>query len=577
MKDLSTFTLQHQELITEQFPNTYLKVRRRRRSYERFGDVIFTSSRIVCLSHSNLGGIKEVFDCSYFDIEAVRTQSDFNVYGGLAIYSRDGESFHAGFLRSHLRAMQVFMLLLFNAGLEYDTRDNIIRRLSRCTFDFRVPDDYLDLFVDKEHFSKLAECYGLVIQSNCQPYFADPSSFPLTGQQSKNAGNASQPQPDIGIKTLDLHELRTQRFSYLISKQCLSDGEYVVKGEQIMLIQLSSKKIPVIITSPSKGFVHWLYKSGDEWYSASETVVQVLDTPKSAQAIKNKDVDVATIAEGVDQYLSELDNLTGLKQVKTEVRQLVSLIQIQQERERLGISSQPMNQHMVFLGSPGTGKTTVARILGGLFKELGLLSKGHFVEVDRSGLVAGYLGQTAIKTLDVLKSCLGGVLFVDEAYSLTSSGSLSAESDQFGDEAIDTLLKFMEDHRDNFIVIAAGYTNEMNRFLASNPGLKSRFNTFIVFDDYSENELLEILFKSAKSFNYRIDTEAVASISEILSRLCRSRGSNFGNARSMRNLLELAIKRQAHRLASKPFRSKDDLQLLIKEDFLIEDERLSDI
>jgi stage V sporulation protein K len=574
MRDLSTFSLNQGENIIEKFPNVSLQVRRKKRSYSRTGEVILTSDRIACLVYSRLGGVKEAFDCNYFDIEAVRTQSDFNVYGGLAVYSRDGEAFHAGFFRNHLRAMQIFFNIINCAGYELKTRENVLRRLGACTFDFIVPQDAYDSLPD-ETISNLQD-YGILMHPSCQTVLISNSERAMVAEQdSGGSTNKETAGSESLIGCISLDELQSQDFTYSVQKKYSPEGEYIEMDEKIMLIKPTSKQLPIIVITPKSGFVHWLHAKSNEQYHSSERYVQVLDKPKENNSLSVDTKANFRSSQGIDKYMTELDSLVGLEQVKKEVRQLVSLIQIQQERESLGISSQPMNQHMVFIGSPGTGKTTVARILGGLFKELGILSKGHFIEVDRSGLVAGYLGQTAIKTLAVLKSCLGGVLFIDEAYSLASTKGV--EVDQFGDEAIDTLLKFMEDNRDNFVVIVAGYTVEMNQFLTSNPGLKSRFNTFVLFDDYSEHELLEILYRSAKSFNYRIDSGAVKDIKRILSRLCYSRGLNFGNARSMRNLLEISIKRQAHRLASKVNRSKDDLQLLTREDFLIEEDKLSDI
>jgi len=272
-------------------------------------------------------------------------------------------------------------------------------------------------------------------------------------------------------------------------------------------------------------------------------------------------------SETVEQILSKIDQMIGLQNIKYEVRSLINILRVQKLRRDAGLPNPEISNHMVFYGNPGTGKTTIARKLGELYALLGVLSKGHFVETDRSGLVGGFLGQTAIKTTEVLDRALGGILFIDEAYSLSSSEG----TDQYGQEAVDTLLKYMEDHRDDLVIILAGYQEPMARLMASNPGLKSRFNKYFSFDDYSSDELQQIFLSIMHSAKYHLDEQGKEHLLNITNELVRLKADNFGNGRTMRNLFERSISNQANRIMRNNTSSQSDLGLICKEDILWED------
>lgn len=264
-----------------------------------------------------------------------------------------------------------------------------------------------------------------------------------------------------------------------------------------------------------------------------------------APAQRKSEVIIPINEEMLSDALMELDKLTGLSSVQTEVREMVKLARYYHNtNERL---SDKFNSHIVFLGNPGTGKTTIARIIVKIYSALGILSKGHLIETDRQGLVASFIGGTADKTKEIIDKSMGGVLFIDEAYALVKEGN----SSDFGQEAIDTLLKRMEDNRGKFIVIAAGYTNEMNSFLDSNPGMKSRFNKIFHFEDYTPNELLEIFRKISKSNNLELESDAKKLLFKHFQKIYRERDKHFGNARIVRNLFDSINKQRELKLSEK--------------------------
>lgn len=267
----------------------------------------------------------------------------------------------------------------------------------------------------------------------------------------------------------------------------------------------------------------------------------------------------------LEEYLEELNKLVGLEKVKKDVNSLINLVRIRKIRQDRGIKQPVMSLHLVFSGNPGTGKTTVARLLSKIYNKIGLLSKGHLIETDRSGLVGGYVGQTALKTKEVIDQSVGGILFIDEAYSLASK----SEND-YGLEAIDTLLKAMEDMREDLIVIVAGYPELMDKFLNSNPGLESRFNKFIFFEDYNEEELYDIFISMCDNSSLTLDDGAKQYLKEYFKNMYEHRSANFANGRAVRNFFEEVISNQANRLATQDDISDEELNTLTYEDFLVD-------
>lgn len=338
----------------------------------------------------------------------------------------------------------------------------------------------------------------------------------------------------------------------------------VVSTDGLLLIELLGRMDPYFLLNPPEALevteliVKRARRGGAPLDQAAKPVPG-RQTDRVKAAAKS-----ASDPSRLEQLLAQLDEMVGLSPVKAQIRTLVNLVRVREMRREQQLKVAPASYHMVFSGPPGTGKTTVGRLVGAILHELGILSKGHQIEVDRAELVAGYVGQTAIKTDAAFKEALGGVLFIDEAYSLANE---AAEHD-FGREAIETLLKLMEDHREEVVVIVAGYREKMETFLESNPGLRSRFTRFIDFPDYSPDELTAIFLQLVKEGHYHLAPGSEAELRRTFASFYANRTETFGNARFVRNCFERTLEAQANRLSTVSVPNREELCTIRSEDLL---------
>ena len=359
---------------------------------------------------------------------------------------------------------------------------------------------------------------------------ADPGLFESVDLIKKNGGSLLSFFTVLGKHYLFSRTDRTDidKDKYLAYIQQLKI--YISKAEMSDSSKLDNEE-----TENNKHILQSAVEGGGTTGTSSKAISEIDNSKETSDAEPE---------ESLEDLLNILNSLIGLEGVKKEVKQIMNLIRLQKKAEEFGEKKIPLSLHMVFHGNPGTGKTTVARLLARIYKALGVLSQGQLVEVDRGGLVGGYVGQTAIKTQEVIDRAMGGILFVDEAYALTHG---KGDSD-FGQEAVDTILKAMEDHRDDFIVIVAGYPDLMKEFIGSNPGLKSRFNQYIDFEDYSPDELVLIFKGYCNNQNLVLDEGCDEYLASFFTEMYENRGEDYANGRDVRNFFEKVIRMRADRL-----------------------------
>ncbi len=330
--------------------------------------------------------------------------------------------------------------------------------------------------------------------------------------------------------------------------------------ENISIDKNSLRSLPLLHNYDKKHNTRHFDKVSTVFYRYSQCLMKADGTINEIEEERLKQINELVHSEGskaselteeekeetLEEVMEKINKLIGMKNIKDQIDTLINLIKVQKERNERGLPITPLSLHAVFYGPPGTGKTTIARLLGKVYRCLGLLEKGHLIETDRAGLVAGYVGQTAIKVDEIVQKSLDGILFIDEAYTLSPEDG----GKDFGQEAIDTILKRMEDYRERLVVIVAGYPDEMKRFIFSNPGLKSRFSRYFYFDHYSPEELIQIFDIFAKNVQFVIDEEARNSLLALLEELYTVRTKSFGNGRLVRNIFEKIVEQQANRIAS---------------------------
>ncbi len=566
MKTEVSFSLIDGEFVILQIDDTWTHVNAGFGKYSRSARIIFTDRRIICEIRSILGGTKAVVSLKYLELASIVSDSESHL-SGLTLIDRKGDSIKFNCFENDLRGCQIYLLFFYCCVDAYhENPHQVLESMRSLRLGFRIPSGLFrsDMKYSND-FQDLLKYWGVKLPENARPYVdSNALVYRTVGDRKKDETAASNNRPSIA-KT-ENHE-PSKRDLYRIVGIYAKDGE-VVRANQTILRVISGGMREKNLYSDKAGRIMFISLDSNSCYSEDELrglyMVNPVDDEKKVASIHSEHSSNSLehcISPRAERLLKELDALVGLIEVKEKVKEVVAIARVNQRRKELNTPIVKVSNHMIFSGNPGTGKTTIARKLGEVFKEIGLLSKGHFIEVQRSNLVGGYLGQTAIKTEEVIQRALGGILFIDEAYSLAPELS----SDSFGKEAVNTLVAGMENHREDLIVIAAGYRDEMTSFLGSNPGLRSRFATIINFADYSNSELTEIFIHLITESGMNLGGGCQKIVSEMIELVGSKRSKGFGNAREIRILFEKIMAAQNTRLSS-IVADEDQLRTILPED-----------
>jgi stage V sporulation protein K len=438
------------------------------------------------------------------------------------------------------------------AGLNKDME--LMQQLNRLA----DPQDQNELLFKAEHFF-LSDL--LAIYEQLLPKASERSGFVLAyyydvlhNDHFADAGEVA------ALNQLVAGEAFRQQVVKIRREQSLSTLK--TKGPTYFLTHVSASNQPGLSAQILAYYTHFIESAFELKFKQPQDIREFFDLKAAKKQAPHANTKAVAETDSLDKALQELNQLIGLQEVKADVNALINLLSVQKKRTAKGLKNAEFSLHTVFLGPPGTGKTSVARLLGRIFKHLGYLSEGQCYETDREGLVAGYVGQTAAKVEKVVQESLGGVLFIDEAYALTQNPTGS----DYGSEAVNTLLKRMEDHREDFAVVVAGYTEPMKQFIESNPGLRSRFNRYFYFDHFKAPELVEIFESFCKQSDFVLTVDAKEKLTDTFELLYAQKDENFGNARVARNLFEKCIQHQANRLVKIARPSQKVLKTLEEQD-----------
>ncbi len=553
MIQTNTWTLMGTEVILDQTLNIPIFVNAKFGNYNvTASKIIFTVDKIVCEILGFFGGIKKIIILNYSDLTSIRSESDV-----LTLTDNQGDLIKFMIYRSDLRGCFVY-LAFFEYCLRLFPRNpyQVLESMNSLRLELRIPNDlFTSDFKYPKEFIDILPHWGVILPKNDRPYLNSRAPAYILDENNSHTGEA---------KDQNL---------YRIIGPLVRQGEIINPKQAIFrasVFQGTEKNVISNKTGRIKfhGYNKTTYYSMDQLQSLYfvENILDIIVTGsdsliRQSPSEKPEEASESTIHPGITLLLNEFNSMVGLGQIKVKINQIVANIQVNQTKEKMGLNVIKVSNHMIFSGNPGTGKTTIAIKLGKILKEIGLLSKGHFIQVDRSDLVGGYLGQTAIKTKEVIQRALGGILFIDEAYSLTSA----LGGDLFGQEAITTLVGEMDNNREDLIVIAAGYKEEMDAFIRSNQGLRTRFKSIIYFDDYSNLELYEIFLRLIQENQLILSEDCEIIAREVIERIGSNRGRGFGNAREIRNFFEEIVTEQNERVNKIP-PDRNTLQTILRED-----------